>query len=116
MMISWPTARWWTKVHYTRPQPAPSLANKPPRRRPGHAIHAPGLAVVASRTTHMLGTPLLLAVLVVGVLGCARPAAADDTATAARPEAIADQSRPLDLVKASVARVLAIVQSQPAGT
>ena len=41
--------------------------------------------------------------------------AGDEAAKVARPEPAADQARPLDLVKASVARVLAVVLAEPAG-
>jgi phospholipid transport system substrate-binding protein len=57
---------------------------------------------------------LVLPVLVLAVLSGSHPARAADVGT--RVEAPADQQRPLDLVKASVARVLGILQSQPSGT
>ena len=56
-----------------------------------------------------------VAALVVAVVYSTHPAGAADTVTVARPEPAADHPRPLDLIKASVARVLAIVQSEPAG-
>jgi phospholipid transport system substrate-binding protein len=55
------------------------------------------------------------AVMAVAAVAPAHVAGADEAAKTARPEAAADQTRPLDLVKVSVARVLAIVQAQPAG-
>ena len=56
----------------------------------------------------------IFAALVVAAVFSAGAAGAEDTVTGARPEPAADE-RPLDLVKTSVARVLAIIQSQPAG-
>ncbi len=56
-----------------------------------------------------------LAALVAATVSSTHPAGAEDSVTAARPEPTAEPPRPLDLVKASVARVLAIIQSQPAG-
>jgi phospholipid transport system substrate-binding protein len=57
----------------------------------------------------------IAAVVAVAVLSPAHDAGADEAAKTARPDAAADQTGPLDLVKVSVARVLAIVQAQPAG-
>ena len=57
-----------------------------------------------------------LAVFLTILVSAASPANAAGPSTGTRPAAASDQLGPLDLVKVSVARVLAILQSQPAGT
>jgi phospholipid transport system substrate-binding protein len=60
---------------------------------------------------------LLSALALLGAMASgAHPAGAEETMTADRPPAAADQPRPLDLVKTSVARVLIVLQAQPSGT
>jgi phospholipid transport system substrate-binding protein len=54
---------------------------------------------------------MILTALVFGV----HPALAEDTVTVAQPSVTIAQLRPLDLVKSSVSRVLALARSQPGG-
>jgi len=54
---------------------------------------------------------MILTALVFGV----HPALAEDTVTVAQPSVTTAQLRPLDLVKSSVSRVLALARSQPGG-
>src|SRR6185369_15055732 len=49
----------------------------------------------------------------VAIVSTTHPAAADEPASAPRNDAAATERRPIDLVRASVTRVVTVVQSQP---
>jgi phospholipid transport system substrate-binding protein len=70
-------------------------------------------ARMAEARARVLRRSALLAI--VSVLSTTHPAAADNAASTSRNEAATTERRPIDLVRASVTRVVTVVQSQPAG-
>lgn len=80
----------------------------------GHASNS--LNLRASRALRRpVGRLLTLATIQSALVFGVHPALAEDTVAAAQPVAATAQSRPLDLVKVSVFRVLALAQSQVGG-
>jgi hypothetical protein len=73
--------------------------------------NTPVLARMAEARARVLRRLALLAI--VAVVSTTHPAAADNPASAPRSEAASTERRPIDLVRASVTRVVAVVQSQP---
>lgn len=76
----------------------------------------PGPARIAEARAHVLRRSALLAI--VAVVSITHPAAAEkaeNAVSASRNESATTERRPIELVRASVTRVVAIVQSQPAG-